>query len=71
MECIFPWSSTGTSSIIYYINQERIQDLWYGGEGGGKGSGDRLRFPSGPMQSPGRGPGGRSSGGFEELQTFI
>jgi hypothetical protein len=20
MECIFPWSSTGTSSIIYYIN---------------------------------------------------
>ena len=39
-----------------------------------RGSGDRLRSPAGPRQSPGRGPGGRSPPealGFEELQTFI
>ena len=46
--------------------------------GGGvsrRGVWDHLRSPVGPWQSPGRGPRGAkppgSSGGFEELQTFI
>jgi hypothetical protein len=45
-----------------------------GGAWVGEGSGDRLRSPAGPRQSPDRGPGGRSPPealGFEELQTFI
>ena len=58
-----------------YQYQGRIQDLWLGGGAWvGEGSGDRLRSPAGPRQSPGRGPGGRSTPealGFEELQTFI
>ena len=40
----------------------------------GEGSGDRLRSPAGPRQSPGRGPKGAKplgSWGFEKLQTFI
>ena len=44
--------------------------------GVGEGSGDRLRSPASPGQSPSRGSRGQnpsplSSGGFEELQTFI
>ena len=41
-------------------SQGRIQDFVLGGTKVGDGSGDRLRSPAGPGQSPGRGPGGRS-----------
>ena len=71
-------SSCSTSSI------RRVNLVTRGGsrvcsKGGwaGEGFGDRTRSPAGPGQSPGRGPMGakppppRSSGGFEELQTFI
>jgi hypothetical protein len=55
--------------------QGRIHDLWLGGAWVGEEYGDRLRSPAGPRQSPGKGPRGAkppgSSGGFEELQTFI
>ena len=40
----------------------------------GEGSGDRLRSPAGPRQSPGKGPRGlspRKLWGFKKLQTFI
>ena len=41
-------------------NQGRIQDLRLGGAWVCEGSGDRLRSPAGPRQSPGRGPGGEA-----------
>ena len=40
--------------------QGRIQEFVLGGTNVGKGSGDRLSYPAGPGQSPGKGPGGRS-----------
>jgi hypothetical protein len=57
-------------------SQGRIQDLGLGGAWVGEGSGDRLRFPAGPGQSPRRGfrwakPLLLKLWGFEELQTFI
>jgi hypothetical protein len=52
------------------------QDLWLGGAWVGEGSGDRLRSPAGPRQSPGRGPGGGakppgSSGVWEITDIYL
>jgi hypothetical protein len=44
-----------------YKNQGRIQDFVLWGTNVGEGSGDRLKSPAGPKQSPARGiPGGES-----------
>jgi hypothetical protein len=43
--------------FIFIYRQGRIHDLWLGGGGvSRRGVWDRLRFPAGPWQSPGRGP---------------
>ena len=68
-----------TMSIIVHLILQKLSgaDPGFVVRGGAwvcEGSGDRLRSPAGPSQSPGRGPGGRSPPealGFEELQTFI
>ena len=55
--------------------QGRIQDLWLGGAWVCEGSGDRLRSPAGPRQSPGRGPRGAklpgSSGGLRNYRHLF
>ena len=66
----------GKHKSIMGHNQGRIQDLRLGGAWVGEGSGDRLRSPAGPGQSPRRGsrwakPLPPKLWGFEELQTFI
>jgi hypothetical protein len=52
--------------------QGRIQDFMLGGMKVGKGSRDRLRSPTGPGQSPVRGPRGTPWNllGFEYLGSF-
>ena len=66
----------GHSASKRTLHQGRIQDLGLGGAWVGEGSGDRLRSPAGPGQSPSRGSRGAKPlppklWGFEELQTFI
>ena len=54
--------------------QRRIQDFVLWGTNVGKGSGDRLRSPAGPGQSPVRGSRGQSppeAPGFEYLGRFF
>jgi hypothetical protein len=63
-----------TKTIPHYLDKLRSIDQSINDMRGGEGSGDRLRSPADPRQSPGRGPGGPSPPealGFEELQTFI
>ena len=57
-----------------YKNKGRIQDFVLWGTNVGEGSGDRLKSPAGPEQSPARGiPGAKARRkllGFEYLGSF-